>query len=42
MIEISSSFIREGIRDGKNMSQFLPEKVWEYIEEMHFYQDTKI
>lgn len=38
LIEISSSFIRQGIRDGKNMSYFLPDKVWKYIEEMHFYK----
>ncbi|MCX6244893.1 MAG: nicotinate (nicotinamide) nucleotide adenylyltransferase [Bacteroidetes bacterium] len=38
LIEISASFIRDGIREGKNMRQFLPEKVWEYIEEMHFYK----
>jgi nicotinate-nucleotide adenylyltransferase len=38
LIEISSSFIRQGIHEGKNMRQFLPEKVWEYICEMHFYK----
>ena len=37
-IELSSSFIRQGIAEGKNMRQFLPEKVWKYIEEMHFYR----
>jgi nicotinate-nucleotide adenylyltransferase len=38
LIEISSSFIREGIKQGKNMRHFLPEKVWKYAEEMHFYK----
>jgi len=38
LIEISSSFIRDGIKQGKNMRHFLPEKVWKYIEEMHFYK----
>jgi len=38
LIEISSSFIRKGISEGKNMSYFLPDKVWKYIEEMHFYK----
>jgi nicotinate-nucleotide adenylyltransferase len=38
MIDISSSFIREGIKQGKNMRHFLPEKVWKYAEEMHFYK----
>jgi nicotinate-nucleotide adenylyltransferase len=38
LIGISSSFIRKGISEGKNMMHFLPEKVWKYIEEMHFYK----
>ena len=38
MVEISASFIREAIRDGKNMSYFLPEKTYKYIQEMHFYE----
>jgi len=38
LIEISSSFIRNGIREGKNMKYFLPAKVWEYVEEMGFYR----
>ncbi|MEI6901066.1 MAG: nicotinate (nicotinamide) nucleotide adenylyltransferase [Bacteroidota bacterium] len=38
LVEISSSFIRDGIRQGKNMLHFLPEKVWKYIDEMHFYR----
>jgi len=37
-IEISSSFIRQSVRDGKNMRHFLPEKVWDYIDEMNFYR----
>jgi nicotinate-nucleotide adenylyltransferase len=37
-MEISSSFIRESIRQGKNMAYFLPEKVLSYISEMHFYE----
>ena len=41
LIEISASFIRDGIKEGKNMRQFLPEKVWEYITEMHFYEIAK-
>ena len=38
LIGISSSFIREGIRNGRNMQVFLPVKVWNYIEEMGFYR----
>jgi nicotinate-nucleotide adenylyltransferase len=38
-MEISSTFIREAIRSGKNISYFLPRGVWEYIEKMGFYKD---
>lgn len=40
LITVSSSFIREGIREGKDMRYFLPEKVWKYIGEMNFYKGT--
>lgn len=38
LVDISSSFIRNSIREGKNMRYFLPEKVWKYIDEMNFYK----
>ena len=38
LIEISSSFIRESIADGKDVSFFMPQKVSDYIKEMHFYE----
>jgi len=41
-ITISSSFIRTGIKEGKNMRYFLPEKVWMYIQEMNFYMKPTI
>lgn len=37
-MEISSSFIRKGIKDKKKMHFWMPEKVYEYIQEMHFYE----
>jgi nicotinate-nucleotide adenylyltransferase len=37
-IDISSTFIRNGIRAGKNMSYFIPSAVWTYIKEMHFFE----
>lgn len=39
LMEISSSFIRDAIKNGKDVRFFLPIKVWEYIEEMNFYKD---
>ncbi len=38
LLEISSSFIREGIRNKKNMDYWMPKEVYEYILEMHFYE----
>ncbi len=37
-IEISSSFLRQAIRDKKSVRYFLPEKVFEYIDRMNFYK----
>ncbi len=36
-IEVSSSFIRRGISDGKDMSAFLPDAVARYIEKENLY-----
>lgn len=38
LIEISSSYIREAIKNNKSVKYLLPEKVLAYINEMHFYQ----
>ena len=38
LISLSSSFIRQGIREERNMQYFLPEKVWKYLLEMNFYR----
>lgn len=38
LMEISSSFIRKSIKEGKNIRHFLPPKVYKYIREMHFYE----
>lgn len=37
-IEISGTFIRSAIREGKDLRHFLPPGVWEYIRDMHFYE----
>lgn len=38
LMDISGTFIRNGIRRGKNMSYYLHPAVWKYIKEMHFYE----
>lgn len=38
VMELSSSFIREAIQNKKDVRYMLPEKVWEYIDEMNFYK----
>ncbi|TAL61128.1 MAG: nicotinate-nucleotide adenylyltransferase [Bacteroidetes bacterium] len=38
LMDISGTFIRDGIKQGKDMSYFLPAAVWKYIKEMHFYE----
>ncbi len=38
LMEISSSFIRRSIKEGKDMRYMLPPKVFQYITEMHFYE----
>ena len=38
MMDISGTFIRKGIKHGKDMSYFLSPPVWKYIREMHFYE----
>jgi nicotinate-nucleotide adenylyltransferase len=38
LMDISGTFIRNGIKHGKDMSYFLAPPVWKYIKEMHFYE----
>ena len=37
-MEISASFIRNSIKQGKDVSYLMPEKAWTYIDEMNFYK----
>ena len=37
-MEISSSFIRKAIKEGKDISYLMPEKAWIYTDEMNFYR----
>ncbi len=38
LMDISSTFVRESIAQKKDVRYFLPEKVWQYISDMHFYE----
>lgn len=37
-IEVSSSFIRQAINEGKDIRHFLPSKVYKYISQYHLFQ----
>ncbi len=38
IIELSSTFIRDNIKKGKNIAPMLPHKVWEYLDHNMFYR----
>jgi len=38
IMELSSTFIRNAIKEGKNVQPMLPQYVWEYLDEMNFYK----
>ncbi len=38
IMQLSSTFIRQSIKSGKNVKPMLPEHVWEYLDEMNFYK----
>jgi nicotinate-nucleotide adenylyltransferase len=38
LMEISGTFIRDGVKAGKDMSYFVPAQAWKYLKEMHFYE----
>lgn len=38
IMELSSTFIRKAIKEGKNIRPMLPEHVWTYLDEMNFYK----
>ena len=38
IMELSSTFIRKAIKEGKNVCPMLPENVWNYLDEMNFYK----
>ncbi|MBE0678114.1 MAG: nicotinate-nucleotide adenylyltransferase [Bacteroidales bacterium] len=38
VMDISGTFIRNAIKEGKDVSWFVPAPTWRYIREMHFYE----
>ena len=38
IVEISSTLIREGIKNKKNIRPLLPEKVWKYVDDNNLYK----
>ena len=38
ILELSSTFIRESLKNGKNIRPMVPEKVWDYIDHNLFYR----
>lgn len=38
LMEISSTAIRQAIKEKKDLRYFMPEAEWQYIKEMHFYE----
>jgi nicotinate-nucleotide adenylyltransferase len=38
IIELTSTFIRNSLKQGKNVKPLLPHEVWVYLDEMNFYK----
>ena len=38
IVEISSTFIRKAVKDGKDIRPLMPYKAWKYMDEMNFYK----
>ncbi len=38
LMDISSSFIRKCIKEGKQVQGFMPHQAWKYLDEMNFYK----
>lgn len=38
IVEVSSTFIRKGIKEDKNIMALMPHKAWVYLDEMNFYR----
>jgi nicotinate-nucleotide adenylyltransferase len=40
IMELSSTFIRQEIKAGRNVRPMLPDEVWKYLDEMNFYKNS--
>ena len=38
LMEISSTFIRNAIKEGKDVRHFIPYRTWDYMQQMNFYK----
>lgn len=38
LVELSSTFIRNAVKNKKDVRYFLPPAAWEYMRDMHFYE----
>jgi len=38
IVEISSTFIRNAVKEKKNIQAMMPHKAWKYLDEMNFYK----
>ncbi|MDP3434879.1 MAG: nicotinic acid mononucleotide adenylyltransferase, partial [Bacteroidota bacterium] len=38
LMEISSTFIRNSIKEGKDVRHFIPYRTWDYMQQMNFYK----
>ena len=38
IVEISSTFIRNAVKEKKNIRAMMPDKAWKYLDEMNFYK----
>ena len=38
IVEITSTFIRQAVKEKKNVKVLLPYRTWKYMDEMNFYR----
>jgi len=38
LMEISATFIRNAVKEKKDIRYYMPDRAWTYLKEMHFYE----